>query len=154
METDPKLVVMVGFPRAGKSTFVRDYYLPRGYSIVSPDTLRRVIHGHSFVQAMEHYVWSVVYAMTDSLLACGNKVVVDGTHISHRRRESWVERGAVFHHIGTSVETCLTRAAAQSNACDIIPIIKSMAEEFEPLGEGEIAWEPDQTESATTITQW
>jgi predicted kinase len=138
----PSLVVMVGFPRSGKSTLVDRWYIPHGYACVSPDTIRRVLHGKSYLESAEHHVWSIVYAMADSLLFRGNRVVVDATSINRRRRDPWVKRGAVFHLVGTSVEACLERARGQSNAVDIIPIIESMANEWEPLGEGETSWQP------------
>ena len=141
---EPQLICMVGLPRAGKSTWVRDFYIPHGYAVVSPDTIRSVIHGKAFIQSMEHIIWGIVYAMADSLLKCGCKVVIDATAINHSRRASWVERGAVFHHVPTAPEICLSRACAQSNACDIIPIIHGMVREFQPLDEskGEIEWTP------------
>ena len=147
-DNDPRLVVLVGYPRSGKSTIVRDWYIPHGYAAVCPDIIRHVVRGRLSMDAMEHYAWSVVYIMADSLLFAGNKVVVDGTHISRHRRENWVKRGAVFHYVPTPVEVCLKRAASQANACDIIPVINKMAGEFEPLGEGEIEWQPDQMDLA------
>jgi len=136
------LVVMFGYPRSGKSTWVKEWYIPHGYSAVSPDSIRRVLHGKSYIQAMEHLVWATAYIMADSLLSMGNKVVVDATSINHVRRAPWKNRGAVFHHVPTPPEECMRRASCQSNAVDITPIIEGMMKEWEPLGEGETSWQP------------
>lgn len=138
----PNLVVMVGYPRAGKSTWVREWYIPNGYSAVSRDMIRHVLRSKHDSEALSHFTDAIVYAAADSLLAMGNKVVVDSTHSTRRHRDHWLRRGALFHYISTPIETCLERARGQSNACDIVPVIQRMALDFDPLEEYEPQWSP------------
>lgn len=126
------LVCMVGLPRSGKTTLCRNNYQPRGYTIVCPDEIRRAIHGQRFISEAEPFVWATCYAMVDALLRSGNKVVIDGTHMTEKRREPWRKRGAEFVHVNTPKETCIQRATDEGDPA-IVPIIERMASEFEPL---------------------
>jgi predicted kinase len=130
------LTVLVGLPKSGKSTLVKQEYLPKGYSIVCPDNVRVAIHGERFVERAEPFVWATVYAMVDSLLLSGNKVVVDATHTTRKRREPWTKRGAVFRVVDTPAEECIRRAKAEGDEV-IVPIIESAAKKWEPVGADE-----------------
>ena len=130
-----KLFVTVGLPRSGKTTLCREL-LEQGFAIVNPDSFRLAIHGQRFVTSAEPFVWAAVYAAVDALLLAGCKVVVDGTHVTEKRRQPWRERGAEFILVPTSKEECIRRARLTNDEY-IIPIIEKMAAEWEPLPEKE-----------------
>lgn len=130
------LIVMVGLPLSGKTTIVNAEYLPKGYAVVCPDLVRVAIHGQRFIASAEPFVWATVYAMVDSLLAAGCKVVVDGCHTTKKRREPWVKRNAVFREVKTSHQECLYRAERKFDP-EIMPTIDRMADQFEPLDSDE-----------------
>jgi len=149
----PKLIAMVGLPRSGKSTWVHGWYIPHGYSAVSPDMIRRVIHGRSYLESMENHVWSIVYAMADALLAMGNHVVIDSTNCTRHSRDTWTRRGALFHYVATPSDVCITRGQGQANAIDIVPTIERMIRRFEPLDADEPIFNPNSTNSYVMPTQ-
>ncbi len=126
----PRLVVMVGLPRSGKSTVVRELYQPKGYAVVNPDSVRLALHGQAFVPSAEPLVWAVVELMVDALLLAGSRVVVDATNSTAKRREMWVRRGAKFHMLGTPAVKCIERARAGGNE-NLVPIIQRMSDAFE-----------------------
>ena len=133
----PQLIAMVGLPRSGKTTIIRDKYLPFGYTSVCPDDFRLAIHGQRFVPSAEPFVWACVYASVDALLKSGNKVVIDATNVSEKRREPWTIRGAKFRIVSTSKDECISRAKAEGDEA-IIPIIERQFQEMTLPGESEI----------------
>lgn len=95
---------------------------------MNPDSFRLAIHGQFFIGSAEPFVWAAVYAAVDALRHVGHDVVVDGTHMTKKRREVWEQRGAEFHLMHTTKEICLERAKA-SDREDLIPVIERMAKE-------------------------
>jgi len=131
------LIVTVGLPRSGKTTYCNQVLKPKGFVIVNPDSFRFAIHGQTFVPSAEPFVWAAVYAAVDALRLAGHDVVVDGTHMTKKRRESWEQRGAEFHLMGTKKEVCLERAKLTGRE-DILPVIERMAYECDwPAAIGE-----------------
>jgi predicted kinase len=129
---------MVGLPRSGKTTIVKDYYQKlNGYTVVNPDQVRLSLHGQRFVASAEPFVWATVYTMVDALLKCDCDVVLDGCFNTHKRREPFYKYDPKYHLITTSKEECIKRAR-DTNDLEIISIIEKMAKEFEPLDEREI----------------
>lgn len=122
-----QLKVTVGLPRSGKTTLCQKLKT-EGFVIVNPDSFRIAIHGQRFIAEAEPFVWAAVYAAVDGLRIAGHDVVVDGTHITEKRREPWKKRGAIFLPIGTTKEVCIERATALNDA-EIILVIERMAAE-------------------------
>jgi predicted kinase len=76
------LVVMVGVPGSGKSTYAREHFRV----IVSPDEIRLRDFGAAFDAKVERRVWRRAYAETRSLLAAGHVTCFDATSVTRRRR--------------------------------------------------------------------
>lgn len=89
------------------------------------------------------WVWAMAYTMVDALFRAGhNTVIVDATHVSHRRRVPWIEKfqtvaKITFEVFGTPPDECIRRAEAEGDT-DIIPVIRRMAKEWDipPYFEG------------------
>jgi predicted kinase len=83
---DKTLILMVGFPRSGKSTKA----MSLGHPVVNPDSIRIAIHGRSYVPEAEGLVWCLARYQVHSLFNAGHHTVVfDACNISRKRRDQW-----------------------------------------------------------------
>lgn len=83
------LIVLVGPPGSGKSTYRKDMLFP----VVCPDTLRKLIAGDVSSQTRNREVWSVAYHMLDEFLKMeGAKVILDATNVSIKTINSLLTR--------------------------------------------------------------
>lgn len=125
-----KLIVTVGLPRSGKTTWAKT----TGWPIVNPDSIRLALHGQRFYGPAEPFVWAIAYTMVEALRLAGhNRIVVDATNVSEKRRKEWSSRypGAVeWKVIDTPKEECIRRARAEGDEA-IIPVIERMAAEWD-----------------------
>uniref|UniRef100_A0A8C3BH37 Polynucleotide kinase 3'-phosphatase n=1 Tax=Cairina moschata TaxID=8855 RepID=A0A8C3BH37_CAIMO len=71
----PEVVVAVGFPAAGKSTFLKTHFVPAGYAYVNRDTLGS---------------WQRCVAATEAALAQGRSVAVDNTNPDPEARQRYI----------------------------------------------------------------
>ena len=130
------LILTVGLPRSGKSTWASKQNLP----VVNPDSIRLALHGQRFQSLSEPFVWAISTVMVRALFLAGHsKIIVDATHTTKKRRDFWKDKNwrCVFKVIDTSKELCLKRAEEDP---EIIPVIERMHLQYEPLtsDEGEI----------------
>jgi len=85
-----ELIIMVGLPGSGKSVFVNDHIIKRGfnegvygYHVISRDDVR-LAFGYKFSHLIETNVLAVVKTMVRALMIRGINIVLDetNTHIS------------------------------------------------------------------------
>lgn len=80
------LIVTVGLPRSGKSTWAKRQTFP----VVNPDAIRLALHGQRFYGPAEPFVWATAKLMVRSLFgAAHRKVIVDATNCTRKRRDEW-----------------------------------------------------------------
>ena len=132
----PKIVKMktlkmtVGLPRSGKSTWARE----QGCPIVNPDSIRLALHGQAFAPLAEPFIWAIAKVMVRALFLSGHDVVVlDATNTTKKRREMWASKNwnRAFKVVETPMKICIERAK-DSNP-DLIPVIRTMHKEYEPV---------------------
>ena len=71
------LILTVGLPRSGKSTWARS----QAYPIVCPDEIRTALHGHRFIPEAEPFVRAVAKVMVRALFGAGHQCVIfDGSN--------------------------------------------------------------------------
>lgn len=129
------LIVMVGLPCSGKSTWARQ----QDYPIVCPDSIRLALHGEPFIKTAEPIIWAITEIMVRSLFLSGHQIVIlDACNITRKRRDMWQsEKWDIFFKlIDTSKLTCIDRAKDE-----LIPVIERMAINFDALDEEELRWE-------------
>ena len=69
---DKRLHIVVGLPRAGKSTLCRKL----GFPIVETDAIRKALRCFPFVPSREHEVWDIAHKMVAALFFAGHTDVV------------------------------------------------------------------------------
>ena len=134
-----RLVLTVGPPRAGKTTWSQ----AQGVPIVNPDSVRFAMHGRTFFPPAEPMVWAVVGVMVRSLFAAGHQtVILDATNVTRKRRAEWNSTEWTTHYrvFQPSVET-LRERAEQTGRSDLLPVIDRMLSQWEPLDESEQRYE-------------
>lgn len=123
------LILTVGLPRSGKTTWARQQGLP----IVNPDSIRLALHGQRFYGPAEPMVWATAHLMVDALFRAGHeRVILDATNTTAKRRDEWKAEGREleFKVFEAGPVTCLERAAAEGDA-EIAPVIQRMAEAWD-----------------------
>lgn len=125
------LTVMVGLPRSGKTTQVKQMQSD-GAVRVSPDCIRLALHGQRYIASAEPVVWAVAQTMVRALFRAGHSwVVIDGTNTTRKRRAIWLspEWDTQFCLVKTPTHECVARAAGDD---ELITVIERMARQFEP----------------------
>lgn len=133
--TDKTLILMVGLPRSGKTT--RAHRIAgdphNNAAIVNPDAIRKALHGHPYIQSAEPHVWAIAHTMVDALFLAGHTtVILDACNNTRKRRDEWrhgLWDQREFVVLDTDEATCLGRVEYG----DIIPVIKRMAAQHEPV---------------------
>lgn len=130
-----KLIVLVGLPRSGKSTYAKTQIHPK----VNPDSIRLALHGEIFKPEDEPKVWEIAELMVKALFLAGNStVILDATNVTKKRRRRWINENwkTVFYIFSQCAEVCIERAKADGRD-DLIPVIERMAKSYEPVEEDE-----------------
>jgi predicted kinase len=131
----PILIVTVGLPRSGKSTWAKKMDVP----IVCPDYIRLALHGRPYLEDAEPWVWAMTKTMVKALFMAGHYVVIlDAANGTMKRRADWINPmwHRVFKIIPTDSATCIQRARA-TGRLDLIPIIDRMFEGWKMPGSEE-----------------
>jgi len=124
-----KLILTVGLPRSGKTTWARQQNVP----MVNRDSIRLALHGERYLPEAEGMISVLEENMVKSLFLAGHDtVIVDATHNTEKRRKRWVsDKWEIeLKIIPFGKEICIQRAIAE-NDNEIIPIIEKMACELD-----------------------
>lgn len=129
MERLKHLIMTVGLPRSGKSTWAKKQGLP----IINPDSIRLAIHGKHFIEEAEPLIWIMAKYMVKSLFIAGhNKVILDATNLTNKRRDYWKDDmwKRCYVNFDATKEQCINRAI-EDYRYDLIGIILRMNDEKE-----------------------
>lgn len=130
------LILTVGLPRAGKSTWARKQVWP----VVNPDAIRLELTGETFVPSREAEVWSFARSMVGALFGAGHTtVILNATNMTRDRRLSWRSDRWVtaLKLLPTPAAVCRARATDRP---DLLPVIDRMEAATEPIGADELMW--------------
>lgn len=129
------LIMTVGLPRSGKSTWAKDQNLP----IVSPDAIRLALHGERWNALAEPFVWAIAKVMVRALFIAGHDtIILDSTALTKARRKEWESKSWIRKYIefNTPKDVCIERAR-ETNQEDLIPVIEKMDTDREPITDDE-----------------
>lgn len=132
---DNILVMMVGFPRSGKSTIAK----MMGHPIVNPDSIRLSIHGQPYLDIAEPLVWAHAKLMVRSLFLAGHHtVILDATNTTRERRDEWKSDlyRRVYTKVPTDKEECIRRAIDTGQE-SLVSVIEHMDRYKEPVDKDE-----------------
>jgi predicted kinase len=131
---DKTLILTVGLPRSGKSTWSLDQAMQHGYVIVSPDAIRLALYGGPFCWESEPMVWTLAKYMVQSLFISGHPVVIlDACSLTQRRREDWIsdDWNTVIHCVMTPADVCANRALAAGRT-ELLDVIDKFDRGYQP----------------------
>ena len=76
-----RLLVPIGVSGSGKSTSIKEFE-KQGFSIVSPDMIRKELTGNIVDQSRNKEVFEIAHNRVDELLGQGKDVVFDATNVN------------------------------------------------------------------------
>lgn len=124
MSKQTRLHIVVGLPRAGKSTLCRTL----GFPIVETDAIRKVLRCFPFIPHREPEVWELAHNMVAALFEAGHEdVILDSVSHTSESRNVWVQYDRVFHEVRTSVVECCKRAEDRDQGY-LVSVIQNMAD--------------------------
>lgn len=86
-----KLIMLIGLPSSGKSTFAKEWANKEDCVIISSDAIRKELYGSEEVQENPNKVFNLMFERTVEGLASGNTVFYDATNISRKYRVAFLD---------------------------------------------------------------
>lgn len=133
--SDKFLLMTIGLPRSGKTTWVKRNLNPEDV-VVSGDEIRKIVYGQRFWEDGETLMLAISSLFMRMLMEQGKTIIVDECNVTRKCREPVLEMakrygyyaiGAIFP---TPKEECLRRADITND--DIIkPVIERMAANYQ-----------------------
>jgi len=141
MQIENKLILLVGLPRSGKSTWCKTFKEENPNAvIVNIDSIRISLHGKRFEPLAEDFVWATAKVMVRALFMAGNSLLVlDATNTTKKSRSRWVNDDWETHYkiFDTPVHVCMMRAM-RTGQKDLLIVITNMHDNYEPLTNEEL----------------
>lgn len=115
-----KLVIMVGLPGSGKSTYATKYTTQDRTTIVSTDEIRRELYGNPETQGNAQDVFNEAYRRIEIALRAGDTVVFDATNLKTRNRRYLINKyrpiadTIIAEYINTPIDECIMRDELRS----------------------------------------
>ena len=87
------LVILVGPPASGKSTWGKKFALDNGVVYVSTDEIRKEIGAGEGDQTVSAAAFGIARGRVSSALAAGKSAMIDATSVSRKARRDWINLG-------------------------------------------------------------
>lgn len=85
------LIIGIGIPGSGKTTFLKKLAAKKGLAYLSPDEVRKELTGNEGDQTVNAQAWSIAKGRLASLLADEESVVFDATFAKSDERREFLE---------------------------------------------------------------
>jgi predicted kinase len=86
-----KVIIGLGIPGAGKTTFLRDFADKNGYYYLSPDEIREELAGDSKDQSINSEIWREAHKRFVTRITDGDVVVLDASYCNASQRRAILE---------------------------------------------------------------
>ena len=143
---DPSLVVLVGAPGSGKSTFAARHFAAD--EVLSSDAYRALLSGDEADQRRTRTAFSILHREVVRRLTAGRLVVVDATNVEHHARRALVERAGPARVPAIAIVFALPsgvvharNAARTERIVDSAVVVRHLARLAVALGDGGITSE-------------
>ena len=88
----PRMIFLVGVPGCGKSTWIAQHILdPKLFRVVSPDNIRKEMHGDISDQSHNIEIWETAKARAINCLNDGISVILDATNLKAVYRQQFID---------------------------------------------------------------
>lgn len=111
-----KLIILVGLPGSGKSTYAKSIMDPEGQlQYCSSDKIREELYGDENIQGDPNKVFRVLHNKVKNLLDRGYDVIYDATNVTRKNRRSIIQEVKKYcdeieaHIIWAPVGQCISR---------------------------------------------
>jgi len=86
----PSLIMMIGVPGSGKSTWIAQNKHENAV-VISPDDIRRELSGNVSDQSQNGKVWFLAKERTVDALKAGKDVILDATNVATKSRKRFIQ---------------------------------------------------------------
>jgi len=137
MTANKTLYLMVGFPRAGKSTWIYNNKERLDAIVIENDWIRENILHAPNSKSTEPAIWMIVDSCMRILLSQGKNVILDGINLTSFTRKFFIDAAKecdariVFVWINTPLEECLSRNSRLLDHKITNEILKRVGANFE-----------------------
>jgi len=87
----PELLVLIGIPGSGKSTWIAQNNISNKYRVVSPDKIRKELTGDINDQTKNAEVWKVAKQRVVNTLKNGKSAILDATMTNPEYRQDFIK---------------------------------------------------------------
>ena len=127
------LIMMIGVPGSGKSTYAKNLQKDFGFPIVSSDKVRGELYGDESNQSNPAVVFNLVYKRVSYFLDQVGICILDATNCSRKNRRTAIKRlrpTKIFYILmDVDIQTCKEQNAARDR---VVPdyVIDKMEKDF------------------------